>query len=182
MRPKRRSYKPGWPVKTSPAGPVRLDAVAGEAKRLGVEAAAIAVDVANADSVRDLFRQARALLGPIDTLVNGAGIAASAPLERTDDDLWRSILETNLSGTFYGLREALPEMAGRGWGRVVNVASIAGKTGYAYIGAYAASSRGFSWRAGGRPGGVSPGPQSSTLRPLDMKTIRVMMVMKGGEG
>jgi 3-hydroxybutyrate dehydrogenase len=119
-----------------------IQAVAAQAKSLGVEAVPIPADVANADSVRDLFRQARAMLGPIDILVNGAGIAASALLDRTSDDLWRSILETNLSGTFYGLREALPEMAKRGWGRVVNLASIAGKTGLPYISAYAASKHG----------------------------------------
>lgn len=132
----------GVQVAAAARSQAEIQAVAVEAKRLGVEAVAIPVDVASADSVRDLFRQARAILGPIDILVNGAGIAASALLDRTSDDLWRSILETNLSGTFYGLREALPEMAKRGWGRVVNLASIAGKTGLPYISAYAASKHG----------------------------------------
>jgi 3-hydroxybutyrate dehydrogenase len=78
----------------------------------------------------------------VDILVSGAGIAPTAPLARTPDALWRDVLETNLSGVFYCLREALPEMSGRGWGRIVHVASIAGKTGYPYIGAYAASKHG----------------------------------------
>src|SRR5205085_6215907 len=54
----------------------------------------------------------------------------------------RACLETNLSGTFYCLREALPEMTARGWGRVVTLASIAGKTGFPYIAAYSASKHG----------------------------------------
>src|SRR5688572_22301269 len=117
----------------------RIEAVAAEASRLGVRAVAVAADVTRAEDVRALFRDARASLGPLDILINGAGIAASAPLVRTTDELWRQILETNLSGAFYCMREAMPEMAERGWGRVVNLASIAGKTGYPYISAYAAS-------------------------------------------
>ena len=78
-----------------------------------------------------LFAAARKELGPIDILVNGAGIAPSAPLVRTTDEIWRQVLAVNLTGAFYCLREALPGMTERGWGRVVNVASIAGKSGYA---------------------------------------------------
>ena len=65
-----------------------------------------------------------------------------ALVARTTDELWHQAIETNLSGAFYCLREALPEMAERGWGRVVNVASIAGKRGAAYIAAYSASKHG----------------------------------------
>jgi NAD(P)-dependent dehydrogenase (short-subunit alcohol dehydrogenase family) len=78
----------------------------------------------------------------VDILVNGAGVALSALVTRTTDELWRQTLDTNLTGAFCCLREALPEMVERGWGRVVNVASIAGKTGYPYIAAYAASKHG----------------------------------------
>jgi 3-hydroxybutyrate dehydrogenase len=119
-----------------------VEAVAAEVSRLGVRAEGFTADVSRAEEVRGLFRAARAALGPLDILVNGAGVAASAPVVRTPDDMWRQILETNLSGAFYCLREALPEMAERGWGRVVSVASIAGKTGYPYISAYAASKHG----------------------------------------
>jgi NAD(P)-dependent dehydrogenase (short-subunit alcohol dehydrogenase family) len=79
--------------------------------------------------------------GP-DILVNNAGIAESAPLAKTGDDLWHRHLAINLTGTFYCTRAALPEMLERGWGRVINVASIAGKTGAPYIAAYAASKHG----------------------------------------
>jgi NAD(P)-dependent dehydrogenase (short-subunit alcohol dehydrogenase family) len=77
-----------------------------------------------------------------DILVNNAGIAESAPLIKTDDDLWQRHLAINLSGTFYCTRAAVPAMLERGWGRVINIASIAGKTGAPYIAAYAASKHG----------------------------------------
>ena len=119
-----------------------LDAVAREAVALGVKAVALPADVADPASVRALFKDARAALGDLDILVNGAGVAPSAPLVKTTDEQWRQAIEVNLSGAFYCLREALPSMTARGWGRVVNVASIAGKTGIPYIAAYAASKHG----------------------------------------
>jgi|SRR5438552_7419186 len=119
-----------------------VDAVAAELGRAGPRTVALTIDVADPGSVRAAFAAAREALGGIDILVNGAGVAPTAPLARTSDALWRQALETNLSGSFYCLREALPEMTARGWGRVVNVASIAGKTGYPYIAAYAASKHG----------------------------------------
>src|SRR5687767_10478298 len=119
-----------------------VDAVAREVAAAGGSAVALTADVTRPESVREMFAEARKALGAVDILVSGAGIAPTAPLARTPDALWRDVLETNLSGVFYCLREALPEMSGRGWGRIVHVASIAGKTGYPYIGAYAASKHG----------------------------------------
>ena len=119
-----------------------IEAVAAEVRGLGGRAAAGACDVSRPDEVRRLFEQARAELGPVDILVNAAGVAPSALLHRTTTEQWRAALDTNLSGCFYTLREALPGMLERGFGRVVNVASIAGKTGYPYIAAYAASKHG----------------------------------------
>jgi 3-hydroxybutyrate dehydrogenase len=119
-----------------------VDAVAAEALALGVRAVALVADVSRSDEVAEMFRQARAALGTVDILVNGAGIAPSAPFAKTSDDLWRSVIDTNLSGSFYCMREALPAMSESGWGRVVSIASIAGKTGYPYIAAYAASKHG----------------------------------------
>src|SRR5688500_6616390 len=116
-----------------------VDAVAREAGRGTV---ALTADVADPASVRAMFRDARAALGEVDILVSGAGVAPSAPLVKTTDEQWRQAIEVNLSGAFYCLREALPSMTARGWGRVVSIASIAGKTGTPYIAAYAASKHG----------------------------------------
>ena len=119
-----------------------VEAVAEEVRGLGVRALALTADVSRSEDVREMFKQARAGLGSIDVLVNGAGIAPSALVVKTSDELWHQAIETNLSGAFYCIREALPEMIERGWGRVVTIASIAGKTGYPYISAYAASKHG----------------------------------------
>jgi NAD(P)-dependent dehydrogenase (short-subunit alcohol dehydrogenase family) len=79
--------------------------------------------------------------GP-DILVNNAGIAESATLDKTSDELWQRHIGVNLSGTFFCMRAALPDMVASGWGRIVNIASIAGKTGAPYIAAYSASKHG----------------------------------------
>jgi len=84
----------------------------------------------------------RERFGDADILVNNAGIAESATLVNTTDELWHRHLAINLSGTFYCTRAALPAMLKNGWGRVINIASIAGKTGAPYIAAYSASKHG----------------------------------------
>ncbi|HWT00916.1 MAG TPA: 3-oxoacyl-ACP reductase FabG [Pyrinomonadaceae bacterium] len=109
----------------------------------GVRASHAVCDVADAASVERGFALMREQFGrAADILVSNAGIAESAPFARTSDDLWRRHIEVNLSGTFYCMRAALPAMVERGWGRVINVASIAGKMGAPYIAAYAASKHG----------------------------------------
>ena len=119
-----------------------VDQVAAEARALGVRAAALTADMGRADEVKALFADAREFLGGVDILVNGAGIAPTAPFAKTTDEMWHSVLAVNLSGVFFATREALPEMTERGWGRVIHIASIAGKTGMPYIAAYAASKHG----------------------------------------
>jgi NAD(P)-dependent dehydrogenase (short-subunit alcohol dehydrogenase family) len=132
----------GCDVAVAARTPGEVEAVAAEARGLGVRATGLIADVGEPGHVKRLFAEARAALGGVEILVNGAGVAPSALVHRTSDAEWRAAIETNLSGTFYCLREALPEMLERGWGRVVNLASIAGKTGYPYIAAYAASKHG----------------------------------------
>ena len=119
------------------------DQVEAVAKEIGGEAVALVCDVADPDIVNTLFSRAQQVLGRgPDILVNNAGIAESATLVNTDDELWHRHLNTNLSGTFYCTRAALPSMIQKRWGRIINVASIAGKTGAPYISAYAASKHG----------------------------------------
>jgi NAD(P)-dependent dehydrogenase (short-subunit alcohol dehydrogenase family) len=132
----------GSAVAVSARTRAEVEAVADLARSRGAKAAAFVADVSRPEDVRRLFAEARTALGPIDVLVNGAGVAPSALVARTSDELWRSAIETNLSGAFYCIREAIAPMAERGWGRIVTIASIAGKTGYPYIGAYAASKHG----------------------------------------
>lgn len=77
--------------------------------------------------------------GDVDVLVNNAGVAQSAPLERTTDAMWDDMFAVNVTAAFLLCRAFVPAMAKAGWGRVVNVASNAGLTGYAYTAAYCAS-------------------------------------------
>src|SRR5919206_77799 len=80
--------------------------------------------------------------GGCDVLVNNAGVADSSKFTETSDEFWRRHLDINLTGTFNCMRAALPSMVEKGWGRVVNVASVAGKTGAPYVAAYTASKHG----------------------------------------
>ncbi len=106
----------------------------------GIEA--IRCDITDATSIAEAFTTARERHGPVTMLVNNAGIAASAPLGRTSDELWDRIIATNLTGTFRCSRAVIDEMRAAKFGRIVNVASIAGLYGAPYISAYCASKHG----------------------------------------
>lgn len=99
-------------------------------------------DVSDETQVRAAFAQCRSVNGPIQILVNNSGIADSAPLQRTSLELFEKIISTNLTGTFLCSREALDDMLAAKWGRILNVASIAGLYGAPYIAAYCASKHG----------------------------------------
>jgi NAD(P)-dependent dehydrogenase (short-subunit alcohol dehydrogenase family) len=105
----------------------------------GAETMALALDVADADAAALAVNAVAATLGPIDVLVNNAGIAESAPLARTDPDVWERHFKTNVTGPYLLSRATVPGMVERGWGRVINVASTAGLHGAAYVTAYTAS-------------------------------------------
>ena len=106
------------------------------------EAQAISVDVCDSSAVHTAFEQARANFGPVDILINNAGAAFSAPLHKTDDENWQHMLNVNLSGVFYCCREVVSDMRERNWGRIINIASIAGLSGASYISAYCAAKHG----------------------------------------
>ncbi len=123
----------------------RVTLMARDAHALGDAAAALGgdtawqtVDVTDGDSVAAAFARA----GAADILVNNAGQAASAPFGRTDAALWQRMLDVNLTGAYHCIQAALPGMLDAGWGRVVNVASTAGLTGYRYVAAYCAAKHG----------------------------------------
>jgi 3-hydroxybutyrate dehydrogenase len=112
------------------------------ASEIGKDAIALVCDVSDPQSVARMFDETRERLGDVDILVNNAGIAESATIVNTSDELWSRHLAINLSGTFYCTRAAVPAMLKKNWGRIINVASIAGKTGAPYIAAYSASKHG----------------------------------------
>lgn len=117
----------------------RVTATADEARALGAGALAVELDVTDADMIRRAHARVTEALGPVEVLVNNAGVAESAPLGRTDAGSWERHLRVNATGPFLCTREALPNMLARGWGRVINVASLAGLYGAPYVTAYTAS-------------------------------------------
>jgi NAD(P)-dependent dehydrogenase (short-subunit alcohol dehydrogenase family) len=102
----------------------------------------VSADVTDPEAVARAFEEARMQSGQIDILVNNAGQANSAPFLKTDLALWRRMMAVNLDGTFHCIQAALPGMLESGWGRIVNIASTAGITGYGYVSAYCAAKHG----------------------------------------
>ena len=108
------------------------------ARRLGPRAAAVVGDVTDEAAVTRAFAEAAAR-GPVTVLVNNAGIAESAPLGKTTIAAWRRCFDVNVTGAFLCLQQVLPGMRAAGVGRIVNIASIAGLQGFAYVAPYVAS-------------------------------------------
>jgi NAD(P)-dependent dehydrogenase (short-subunit alcohol dehydrogenase family) len=110
------------------------------AEPLGSDRAlAVAADVTDAAALQRAFAAARERFGGVQILVNNAGQAQSAKFTDTDPSLWERMFAVNLTGTYLCSREAVPDMLKAGFGRIVNIASIAGLRGAAYISAYTAS-------------------------------------------
>lgn len=104
---------------------------------------AFAVDVSDTEAVARTAAATRDALGPASILVTSAGIAGSnGPVTAYDPAEWRRIIDINLTGTFNCCRALLPQMQAQGYGRIVTVASIAGKEGNPNAAAYSASKAG----------------------------------------
>jgi len=101
---------------------------------------ALTGDVSRSSEVEQAVAQVKDALGPVDILVCSAGVpgASLATVDVTDDE-WRRVMGINADGVFFSNRAVIPSMVERGYGRIVNVASIAGKEGNPMAGAYSAS-------------------------------------------
>ncbi|MBM3693384.1 MAG: 3-oxoacyl-[acyl-carrier-protein] reductase [Actinobacteria bacterium] len=89
----------------------------------------VGIDVAEATSVDAAFAAVEAELGPVEILVNNAGITRDGLLARMSDDQWAAVLDTNLGGAFHTIRRATPKMMRARFGRIVNVSSVSGHLG-----------------------------------------------------
>jgi 3-oxoacyl-[acyl-carrier protein] reductase len=113
------------------------------ARELGAAAHPATVDITDPDAIAAAAQQVVDAQGRIDILVNNAGISgANAPVHEYPLDQWRAVIEIDLSGTFYCSRAVVPHMLAGGYGRIVNVASIAGKEGNPNACAYSAAKAG----------------------------------------
>jgi NAD(P)-dependent dehydrogenase (short-subunit alcohol dehydrogenase family) len=119
-------------------------AVADALRASGARTLALAADVADARAMDSAVASVERGLGPVDVLVNDAGVALRRPVSEMSDADWERVLAVNLSGAFYLCRRCVPGMAERRWGRVVNVSSISGRLGTAGMTAYCASKWGLN--------------------------------------
>jgi 2-hydroxycyclohexanecarboxyl-CoA dehydrogenase len=139
----------------------------------GGRATAIRLDVTEGDSVADGIAAAEAQLGPIDILVNNAGWDDLRPFLETDEGFWDQVIEINLKGCLRTTRAVLPGMVERGWGRLVNIGSDAGRVGSSLEAVYSGAKGGVIAftktiarevaRAGVTANTVCPGPTRTPL-------------------
>lgn len=150
------------------AGDDRAAAAAGRALRdFPGETAVRRFDVRDFDAVAAAFEAISEEFGPPSVLVNAAGVMANALLVRMDPADWRTVIDTNLTGTFHCTREAARLMLRAGGGRIVNVSSVAARRGWAGQANYAASKAGVL------------GLTRATARELGGRSIRVNAVCPG---
>jgi NAD(P)-dependent dehydrogenase (short-subunit alcohol dehydrogenase family) len=119
-----------------------IEAVAAEVAALGRRTHFFPLDVSDRALIAKAPDEVHRALGPVDILVNNAAIDASAPYPRIDDATWDAVLAVDLTAPFLLSRACLPSMYERHFGRVINIASVAGRMGLKYGAAYSAAKHG----------------------------------------
>jgi 3-oxoacyl-[acyl-carrier protein] reductase len=120
----------------------KLEEVAAEIRDANGEAHCVEIDLASAESIKAAFAKAVELAGPIHILVNNAGITKDGLALRMKPDDWKTVIETNLTGSFFCIQQVLSGMMKERWGRIVNISSVVGETGNAGQANYVASKAG----------------------------------------
>lgn len=137
------------------------------AEDLGENATYIRLDVTKDADWKEAVATAESVYGPINLLVNNAGIVSYGPVDAMDPEEFRRVIDINLTGTYLGMHYTVPSMKKAGGGAIINISSTAGLMGYAAISAYAAS----KW-------GVR-GMTKSVAMELGKDNIRVMSLHPG---
>jgi NAD(P)-dependent dehydrogenase (short-subunit alcohol dehydrogenase family) len=119
-----------------------LERVSEQVRAAGGQAAVVAGDVTQPAAVAEMVAAAERALGPITVLVNNAGAGGSHKFLNHPDELWERMLAVNLTSVYRVTKAVLPGMLQAGWGRIINIASIAAKAGGKYLAAYTASKHG----------------------------------------
>jgi NAD(P)-dependent dehydrogenase (short-subunit alcohol dehydrogenase family) len=118
----------------------KLDALAARIKAAGGQAAVVALDVTNPAAIKPAFEQAEAALGPVDIVINNAGVPSHSWVLKTSEDEWRHVMSVNLDGVFRVAQEAARRMvAGKRPGSIVNIASVLGMSVSKTLAPYSAS-------------------------------------------
>jgi 2-hydroxycyclohexanecarboxyl-CoA dehydrogenase len=157
-------------------GDLRVEAAAEAAELVaaaGGRALPLELDVTEAGSVARAIEQAERELGPVEILVNSAGWDELRPFVETDEEFWDRVIAINFKGCLHTTRELLPRMVERGFGRIVNIASDAGRVGSSMESVYAGAKGGViaftktiareSARAGVSANAVCPGPTRTPM-------------------
>lgn len=113
--------------------------LAEELRKLGVKATVVTADISNMEQVNKAVEQVQQELGPIDILINNAGIATFGKFLDLEPNVWEDMIRVNVFGVYYATRAVLPQMMARKSGDIVNISSTAGKSGSAVTSAYSAS-------------------------------------------
>ncbi len=120
----------------------KLNDVAAELRANGHEAFTVELDLASPDSIKAAFASAVQLAGPIEILVNNAGVTKDGLALRMKKEDWDTVINTNLTGSFLATQQVLHGMMRERWGRIVNITSVVGEAGNAGQSNYAASKAG----------------------------------------
>lgn len=131
----------GWDLALVARSRGELEETAAMVRELGRRALALPLDVTD-PAAADQAVAAASELGPVQVLVNNAGVAPSLKFQETTDEIWARTVGVNLTAAFTFCRATLPGMLASGWGRIINIASTAAKVGYLYNAAYVASKHG----------------------------------------
>jgi len=122
--------------------PEDVEKAKAEVAAKGVKVAYSAADMSKPDQIAAMVAEAEKAFGSVDVLVNNAGIQHTAPIQDFPIEKWDAILAINLSAVFHGTRAVLPGMQARGWGRIINIASVHGLVASVNKSAYVAAKHG----------------------------------------
>lgn len=145
----------------------RCEEVAAEIRAQGQQAMAVAIDLSSKESIVQAIGQAAKDFGPIHILVNNAGITKDGLALRMKTEDWTSVIDTNLSGSFYASQAVMQGMMKERWGRIINIASVVGQMGNAGQANYVAAKAGLI------------GLTKSLARELSSRNITVNAVAPG---
>jgi len=120
----------------------KLEETAQLTRSAGVETFIVEMDLSNSDSINAGIAKASKEFGRIDILINNAGVTKDGLAVRMKKADWESVLNTNLSGSFYATQQVLPGMMRERWGRIVNISSVVGEKGNPGQANYSASKAG----------------------------------------
>jgi 3-oxoacyl-[acyl-carrier protein] reductase len=120
----------------------KLDSIAAELRANGHEAFTVELDLASHESIKAAFAKAVQTAGPMEILVNNAGITKDALALRMKKEDWDAVIDTNLTGSFLATQQVLHGMMRERWGRIVNITSVVGEAGNAGQSNYSASKAG----------------------------------------